>query len=66
MRLCAEIAAQVSEIPGVGGVHVMVFGKEGLVPEILETAGIGPRVVGGRVGGRPSGRASERGTRNVG
>src|SRR5215470_8902166 len=34
VRLCAEIAAQVREIPGVGGVHVMVFGKEGLVPEI--------------------------------
>ena len=62
VRLCAEIAAQVREIPGVGGVHVMVFGKEGLVPEILEAAGIGPRVVGGRVGRR----ASERGTRNVG
>jgi methylenetetrahydrofolate reductase (NADPH) len=48
VRLCAEIAAQVREIPGVGGVHVMVFGKEGLVPEILESAGIGPRTFGGR------------------
>jgi methylenetetrahydrofolate reductase (NADPH) len=43
VRLCAEIAQQVREIAGVAGVHVMVFGKEGLVPEILEAAGIGAR-----------------------
>jgi methylenetetrahydrofolate reductase (NADPH) len=54
VRLCVEIAQQVKAIPGVGGVHVMVFGKEGLVPEILTSAGIGPRLV------------SERGTRHVG
>jgi methylenetetrahydrofolate reductase (NADPH) len=54
LRLCVEIAQQVREIPGVGGVHVMVFGRESLVPEILEAAGIGPRTL------------SERGSRHAG
>lgn len=54
VRLCAEIAAQVREIPGVAGVHVMVFGKEGLIPEIVDTAGLGRRPV------------SERSTRHAG
>jgi methylenetetrahydrofolate reductase (NADPH) len=54
VRLCVETAQQVREIAGVAGVHVMVFGKEGLVPEILEAAGIGPRPV------------SERSTRHAG
>lgn len=58
VRLCADIARQVAEIPGVGGVHVMVFGREGLVPEILETAGIGRRPAGDRT--------TERGTRHAG
>jgi methylenetetrahydrofolate reductase (NADPH) len=43
MRLCAETIQQIKEIPGVAGVHVMAFGFEHGVPEILERAGIAPR-----------------------
>lgn len=40
MRLCAETIQQFTEIPGVAGVHVMAFGFEHGVPEILERAGL--------------------------
>jgi methylenetetrahydrofolate reductase (NADPH) len=40
MRLCAETIQQLQEIPGVAGVHVMAFGFEHGVPEILERAGL--------------------------
>jgi methylenetetrahydrofolate reductase (NADPH) len=43
MRLAAEIVQLVREIPGVSGVHVMAFGYERGIPEILERAGIGAR-----------------------
>ncbi|PXY37080.1 5,10-methylenetetrahydrofolate reductase [Prauserella coralliicola] len=43
LRLCAETIRQLAEIPGVAGVHVMAFGFESGVPEILERAGFGPR-----------------------
>jgi methylenetetrahydrofolate reductase (NADPH) len=43
MRLAAEIVQLVKEIPGVAGVHVMAFGYERGIPEILEEAGIGAR-----------------------
>jgi methylenetetrahydrofolate reductase (NADPH) len=43
MRLCAETIQQLTEIPGVAGVHVMAFGFEHGVPEILERAGLAPR-----------------------
>jgi methylenetetrahydrofolate reductase (NADPH) len=43
MRLCAETIQQVAEIPGVAGVHVMAFGFERGVPEVLDRAGLGPR-----------------------
>jgi methylenetetrahydrofolate reductase (NADPH) len=43
MRLAAEIVQLVREIPGVSGVHVMAFGYERGIPEILEGAGIGAR-----------------------
>jgi methylenetetrahydrofolate reductase (NADPH) len=43
MRLCAEIVQLVREIPGVSGVHVMAFGYERGIPEILERAGVGAR-----------------------
>jgi len=43
MRLCAETIEQLTEIPGVAGVHVMAFGFERGVPEILERAGLAPR-----------------------
>ena len=40
LKLCSEIIAQVKEIPGVAGVHVMAFSWEDAIPEILERAGI--------------------------
>jgi methylenetetrahydrofolate reductase (NADPH) len=43
MRLCAETIQQLTETPGVAGVHVMAFGFEHGVPEILERAGLAPR-----------------------
>lgn len=43
LALCAELVQQVRAIPGVAGVHVMAFGWEESVPEILERAGIGKR-----------------------
>jgi len=43
MALCAETIEQLREMPGVAGVHVMAFGQEQVVPELLERAGISPR-----------------------
>jgi methylenetetrahydrofolate reductase (NADPH) len=43
IALCAETIAALREIPGVAGVHVMAFGFERGVPEILERAGLGCR-----------------------
>lgn len=43
MRLCAETIQQLTEISGVAGVHIMAFGFEHGVPEILERAGFAPR-----------------------
>ncbi len=43
LKLCSEIIAQVRTIPGVAGVHVMAFGWEDAIPEILERAGLSPR-----------------------
>jgi methylenetetrahydrofolate reductase (NADPH) len=40
VRLCAETIAQVREIPGVAGVHVMAVLNEHRIPAILEQAGI--------------------------
>ena len=40
LKLCSEIIAQVKEIPGVSGVHVMAFSWEDAIPEILERAGL--------------------------
>ncbi|MFD2419801.1 methylenetetrahydrofolate reductase [Amycolatopsis pigmentata] len=39
IRLCAETIQQLAEIPGVAGVHVMAFGFERGVAEILQRAG---------------------------
>ncbi len=46
--LCAEVIQQVKEIPGVAGVHVMAFGWEDAIPEILERAGLSKRPVAGK------------------
>lgn len=43
-KLCIEIIQQVREIPGVSGVHVMAYRQEELVAEIIEDAGLLPRV----------------------
>src|SRR5450755_2213483 len=42
-RLAAETIAQLREIPGVAGVHVMAIGHEGSIPGILRQAGLAPR-----------------------
>jgi len=40
IKLAAEIAQQVAEIPGVAGVHLLVAGNEQAVPAILDRAGL--------------------------
>jgi methylenetetrahydrofolate reductase (NADPH) len=42
IRICAETIEQVREIEGVAGVHVMAFGNEQAIPEVLERAGCAP------------------------
>lgn len=43
-KLCIELIQQVREIPGVRGVHVMAYRQEELVAEIIDDAGLLPRV----------------------
>jgi methylenetetrahydrofolate reductase (NADPH) len=43
MQICVEIIQRLTEIPGVAGAHLMAFGYERGIPEILERAGVGPR-----------------------
>ena len=43
LRICVEIIQQVREIPGIKGVHVMAYGQEEWVGEIVEQAGLLPR-----------------------
>ena len=42
--LCVETIQRLAGIPDVAGVHVMASGFEQGVPEIIERAGIGPRL----------------------
>jgi methylenetetrahydrofolate reductase (NADPH) len=42
--LCVETIQQLTTIPGVAGVHVMAFGYERGVPEIIQRSGVGPGV----------------------
>ncbi|MBO0837659.1 MAG: methylenetetrahydrofolate reductase [Actinobacteria bacterium] len=42
-KLCSEIIAQLTDVPGVAGVHVMAIGAEGSIPGIIQQAGIGGR-----------------------
>ena len=42
-RLCSELIAELAEVPGVAGVHVMAIGAESSIPEILQRAGIPAR-----------------------
>ena len=39
-KLCAEIIAQLADVPGVAGVHVMAIGAESSIPAILQQAGL--------------------------
>jgi methylenetetrahydrofolate reductase (NADPH) len=43
-RICIEIIQQVREIQGVAGVHVMAYRQEELVAEIIQEAGLLPRL----------------------
>jgi methylenetetrahydrofolate reductase (NADPH) len=43
VTLCVETIEALREVPGVAGVHVMAFGYERGVPEILERAGLARR-----------------------
>jgi methylenetetrahydrofolate reductase (NADPH) len=43
VRICVETIKQLTEVPGVAGIHLMAFGFERGIPEMLEQAGIGPR-----------------------
>lgn len=43
-KLCVELIQQVREISGVRGVHVMAYRQEELVAEIIDEAGLLPRV----------------------
>ncbi|MGI8696007.1 MAG: methylenetetrahydrofolate reductase [Mycobacteriales bacterium] len=40
--ICVETIKRLTEMPGVAGVHVMAFGFERGVPEIVQRAGVGP------------------------
>ncbi|HEY2079299.1 MAG TPA: methylenetetrahydrofolate reductase [Streptosporangiaceae bacterium] len=42
-KLCSEIIAQLADLPGVAGVHVMAIGAETAIPAILEQAGLPAR-----------------------
>lgn len=43
VALCVETIQQLACVPGVAGVHLMAFGYERGIPEILDRAAIGPR-----------------------
>ena len=58
IEICVETIHRVLEIPGVAGIHLMAFGHEGEVPEILQRTGIGPRAAAGHPG--RAGRAPAR------
>ena len=44
MAICVEIMAQVRQVAGVAGVHVMAYRQEETVAEIIRRAGLFPRV----------------------
>ena len=45
LRICIETIAQVREVSGVRGVHVMAFRQEEAVAEIIARAGLSPRPI---------------------
>lgn len=42
-KLCSQIIGELTEVPGVAGVHVMAIGAESSIPGILQQAGIPAR-----------------------
>lgn len=42
LRLCIEIVEELKEMPGLAGVHIMAFGREEQVLDIVAATGIGP------------------------
>jgi methylenetetrahydrofolate reductase (NADPH) len=42
-KLCSEIIAQLADVPGVAGVHIMAIGAEHAIPGIVAQAGLPPR-----------------------
>ena len=40
-RICADIIRELSDVPGVAGVHIMAPGNDAAVPDIIETARAG-------------------------
>lgn len=40
MRICVETVQELRSTPGVAGVHVMAFGHERVVPEVVERSGV--------------------------
>jgi methylenetetrahydrofolate reductase (NADPH) len=50
VAICAETIAELRQIPGVAGVHVMAVGAEHRIPAILRHAGLAPLLVTGGPG----------------
>lgn len=44
MQICVELIQQIREIPGVAGIHVMAYRQEEAVAEIIQRAGLFPRL----------------------
>ncbi|MBA0127214.1 methylenetetrahydrofolate reductase [Haloechinothrix sp. YIM 98757] len=40
LRLCAESIHRIRDIEGVSGIHLMAFGREHLIPEIVDRSGL--------------------------
>jgi methylenetetrahydrofolate reductase (NADPH) len=50
MQICSEIIEQVRQIEGVAGIHVMAYRQEEAVSEIIQGAGLFPRVSPAEIG----------------
>jgi len=55
--LCVEMIQRLRAVPGVAGVHVMAFGFERGVPDIIQRAGLGPRDAAAPIPAGPAGPA---------
>jgi len=50
VAICAETIAELTQVPGLAGVHVMAVGAEHRIPVILRQAGLAPMLVPGGPG----------------